>query len=1804
MGEAKNPGPSRQANLGSYFPVSQHLPRNLQTASAACAPARPGPAAQQDLRNFFPARPGPLQNPGAVPFSQNGTRRAPVRSAVAAAPSEDEQPRDSCVIAVVNPASILHKTHPLLETAADVICLSETSAVSQVQGLVGHQLRQHGFKTIWGAPVPSHQREGSDKICLRGLAAGVAVTSRLPCRAASPALPQATLATCRIGEAFIRLGVLEVRLLTVYGYPLSYPDARERTEELMSQVLVRATSTCVPTIIAGDFNCPVLELPSGAQLHSLGYREIFELHERTTGTALPPTCKGATRHDTALLHPTLLPLWHSAWVLDKSHLFDSHDPLCFRLKVCSHQPTRRSWNLPRAWSSLSPEPAAIQAAFRSVAPALARQARRCTSEQEVAQTLLAFSQSVEDCVDTALSSQHAKDPLKYPHRCLPKAYRGRCVDRPIVQRTVPSVVRPARTGDYTPDEEVTSVQGHMRVRQVRRAQTLLRGLLKLHRTTSSAVAEQLRTNLTSEWSAFRKAKGFPPDFVTWTLRIACFNTFPEALPSPDWLSDLLAYLQFDCNAFARSQAKQRRDSFKYKLVLDQKHGHHRGAFQTIRGPTPPPFTEVPCQVSVQLSPSSRAAPAAHSWFQFVPGPSLRIGAVASLDHTECHVIDVAGDHVLLQGETLRPGLLVQDSVACTASELHRVFSDFWSPLWQRDHAMAPGLDHWPEFGELVAGSNVSLPPVSLSSISPDVWSDAIKRMSSRKATGVCGWAVSDLKLLPPEAVEVLQLIFERAVQVGMPAHMLQARVSVLAKVFAPDSIRQSRPITIYSTLYRVWSSCLTRKVLKEWAPHFPENIAGSLPGRSSRDLSYRQQHAIECALVHKRPRLGLSIDIVKCFNQLGWAPLYHMLHALGLPRDVLEFWFNCLSKMERRSAFLGDLGPAIRCYNGAPEGDPFSVAAMAGLCFWAHNLCATDGVVFDSYVDNWAWSGESTTAVQAAVPKALRFLDSLRLPIDWKKSYLWATQRPDRLWWQKVRPHLFPPDCPVPLVCEAKDLGIAYKYDGRVHRVARNHRLEEGTQRLERLRQQPRSVLEKASLIQRGIWPQCLYGSEGHAFSLADLQTLRGKAARAITGHYSILSPHLALGALTDCVQDPQLYCAEQQLLALRRACLRDTFTACSVVALANERVGVRQVHGPATALAVTLQRLGLSMDDDACIKGPDNSRVYLSSCSRKEVRGLLERAWSLQVQHCVKHRNGLHVAPPPLPHATGQLLSKLAAGEQGVIARHITGAFASAQARAQWDECEDGVCPLCGAKQTKAHKFLECPALSHIRQQWEPHISVALRIWPHWLHGPYAGMAPDLEVTRLVFATRKLLPPVVPAGLTALLRQRQCLRLFTDGSCSCPHLPEASRAAWAVVMDASEGDTEIPTLLQQWRWHRRLPTCFHVVDQGLVPGVQSINRAETIAILQAARLASSSGAPSAEIWTDSTFAMSEWQRALAGSTATWPDLGEELQQVASVHITVHKVSSHQNLDDLWGLEQWLAAGNHVVDTAAKAALQREFPVVQAITGNAADFFAEQRDLLWLFWRYLLQVSQEECRLLRQLAKEIKAHGAPAQNDKQEVPRLPCLATWEMQDAGPFQSWQIPAASREWLLACSWPPWFTVPLWGWLSGLQWSQQPLRKKAVTGATYLELVVDFVASTKVCPPHELAAARALDKPPKRVDVPCTLRQVVFCFVEAVRQLERLSGHRLLPARRGKVFSLRSLQEGPPRIGVSIRPRLPTVQATGPLLVQVLQDHSTLPLFATVQDSEIPLSELQRCWRSFSDSERSQLGRALRRSRKTGR
>ena len=194
--------------------------------------SHPGPSRQNKLTAYFGS------DPKAVPPPVPPTR-------------------DTCVVAVINPTSVLHEVPLFLETEADVLALAETSAVEHTQQVTGRALSRHNFRAHWGRAVPCHRRDGAPQHCLRGLAAGVALFSRLPSRASRPPLPEAALETCRLSEAFVRFGALEVRMLTVYCWPLSHLDAPERNEHLLSMALQRATSSAVPCIVAGDFNQPL-----------------------------------------------------------------------------------------------------------------------------------------------------------------------------------------------------------------------------------------------------------------------------------------------------------------------------------------------------------------------------------------------------------------------------------------------------------------------------------------------------------------------------------------------------------------------------------------------------------------------------------------------------------------------------------------------------------------------------------------------------------------------------------------------------------------------------------------------------------------------------------------------------------------------------------------------------------------------------------------------------------------------------------------------------------------------------------------------------------------------------------------------------------------------------------------------------------------------------------------------------------------------------------------------------------------------------------------------------------------------------------------------------------------------------------------------------------------------------------------------------------------------------------------------------------------------------------------------------------
>ncbi|CAE7812076.1 unnamed protein product, partial [Symbiodinium sp. CCMP2456] len=98
-----------------------------------------------------------------------------------------------------------------------------------------------------------------------------------------------------------------------------YPHAAAKNDLLLAWAYQRATLSCVPALVAGDFNTCPTELTWQA-FQGLGWVELGSFASLVHGLHLPSTFKGATRYDTFLLPPSLFQFFSSADVMTDEHV--------------------------------------------------------------------------------------------------------------------------------------------------------------------------------------------------------------------------------------------------------------------------------------------------------------------------------------------------------------------------------------------------------------------------------------------------------------------------------------------------------------------------------------------------------------------------------------------------------------------------------------------------------------------------------------------------------------------------------------------------------------------------------------------------------------------------------------------------------------------------------------------------------------------------------------------------------------------------------------------------------------------------------------------------------------------------------------------------------------------------------------------------------------------------------------------------------------------------------------------------------------------------------------------------------------------------------------------------------------------------------------------------------------------------------------------------------------------------------------------------------------------------------------------
>ena len=662
----------------------------------------------------------------------------------------------------------------------------------------------------------------------------------------------------------------------------------------------------------------------------------------------------------------------------------------------------------------------------------------------------------------------------------------------------------------------------------------------------------------------------------------------------------------------------------------------------------------------------------------------------------------------------------------------------------------------------------------------DVWHEVRQKMRTGSATGACGFSVAEVKSIPRAALAHLAQLFHVSAKPGLPPFLLLGRVNVLAKVMEPQGHHEGRPICVLPVLYRLWGSVLCKQLLHRWCTYLPRGIYGGVPGRSARDITYSLQFQLEQAAHSNAPLSGFVLDIQKCFNALPRRPMHALLCHLGCPEQLATMWIQGLGRLGRASSFVGDISEPIWSSTGAPEGDGVSVAAAVAVGWLYSRVIEDYGLSPMIFVDNWAWVSEDHELNTAGVEQTVKFAEAFKLSIDWTKSFGWSRHPDGQKWWRDSCDSIGPPGVTLQVLAEAKDLGAAMRYHGPKVLGALKIRVQEARQRLHRLAVQPRSVANKAKLIQSAIWPVAFFACEGHALGRQQIASLRSAAARTLVGPFQQISSFLALSCLSQSLQDPEVYLLVSAFPALRRASFVDRTMADSILSMAVTATGQpHTVVGPATALKALLVRNGWTLHPSSLLTGPGNVRLHLFTSSSRDIARAVQISWLYHVRATLMHRKGLGSVGVPCPSTCHSVLRALPSSQQRTVALHVVGAFQTSATKFLWGGAVSPACPWCGEDETRPHRFLHCSAFQALRTKHSQAVHILRTHRPEWVYAPFPTVPDEVDILTLIFQSRP--PPSWPHASWAGGGQSvQSLRFFTDGTCAHPTEALASHAAWA----------------------------------------------------------------------------------------------------------------------------------------------------------------------------------------------------------------------------------------------------------------------------------------------------------------------------------------------------------------------------------------------------------------------------------------
>ena len=196
--------------------------------------------------------------------------------------------------------------------------------------------------------------------------------------------------------------------------------------------------------------------------------------------------------------------------------------------------------------------------------------------------------------------------------------------------------------------------------------------------------------------------------------------------------------------------------------------------------------------------------------------------------------------------------------------------------------------------------------------------------------------------------------------------------------------------------------------------------------------------------------------------------------------ELILFWLKNLSRLTRTPVLQHMYGSKIASTSGITEGDAWSVLGMLALSSYFYFSLVEERVQPYCFADNWTWMSPSARKNFIAWTRVLNIVASLRMKIDFSKTWWWATTKQLKNEYECVD-LLFPDGIQrIQRKDAAKDLGEILVYSKKAFSQPLIDRINEACDMIHRLEWLPISMEDKVLRIMTCAFPLGLYGADTH----------------------------------------------------------------------------------------------------------------------------------------------------------------------------------------------------------------------------------------------------------------------------------------------------------------------------------------------------------------------------------------------------------------------------------------------------------------------------------------------------------------------------------------------------------------------------------------------------------------------------------------------------------------------------------------------------------------------------------------------------